>query len=518
MKPQFRRFAPVGLYLAGIAALVAISLYIIQREWNLYLQISLGAILVGLALFALLDPAQVRQVLTGRQARYGSNVLVMTIAFIGILVVINYVGSKNSIRKDLTEDKSNTLAPESLNTLEKLPQAVQAQAFFTARNTSSDTAKKLLEQFKFEGKGKFDYKFIDPEADPVAAQQAKITRDGMVVIKMGDRQEPVEFVTEKDMTSALVRLISNETRAVYFLTGHGEHDPESTGNDAYSNAKLVLESKNYKVAKLNLLSTNKVPDDARVIVIAGPMQPVSSGEVTLLKTFVDKGGALIVMEEPLPVTQFGDQPDPLSDYLANDWGIGLGKDMVVDTALQQLSIAVANQYANHAITQKMQGLAALFPSARSVSITGKKDGIDQTQLVLTSAQAWGETDLQGLENNGQISVQPDQGKDLIGPVPLVVVAEHTGGNNRVVVFGDSDFAADTYFSQFGNGDLFINSVDWASGQENLINLTPKDTVQRVLVAPTRYTMGLMLFGFVFFVPGAVLISGIVVWIQRRKRG
>ena len=95
----------------------------------------------------------------------------------------------------------------------------------------------------------------------------------------------------------------------------------------------------------------------------------------------------------------------LSDYLANDWGIGLGKDMVVDTALQQLSIAVANQYANHAITQKMQGLAALFPSARSVSITGKKDGINQTQLVLTSAQAWGETDLQGLENNGQISVR-----------------------------------------------------------------------------------------------------------------
>ena len=34
-----KRLAPLGLYLAGIAALAAAVLYIIQREWNLYLQI-----------------------------------------------------------------------------------------------------------------------------------------------------------------------------------------------------------------------------------------------------------------------------------------------------------------------------------------------------------------------------------------------------------------------------------------------------------------------------------------------
>jgi hypothetical protein len=133
-----------------------------------------------------------------------------------------------------------------LDTLNKLPQPVEALAFYSQRVANqSDSAKKLLEQYKFEGKGKFSYRIIDPEADPLAARNAKITRDGMVVVKMGDRQEPVEFVDEKDMTSALVRLIGNETRAVYFLTGHGERDPEGTGNDAYSSAKQVLESKNY---------------------------------------------------------------------------------------------------------------------------------------------------------------------------------------------------------------------------------------------------------------------------------
>jgi hypothetical protein len=50
MKSNLRRFAPIGLYLALLAALAAVSLYIIQREWNLYLQISLGLVLVGLAI------------------------------------------------------------------------------------------------------------------------------------------------------------------------------------------------------------------------------------------------------------------------------------------------------------------------------------------------------------------------------------------------------------------------------------------------------------------------------------
>jgi multisubunit Na+/H+ antiporter MnhC subunit len=69
MKPQWRRFAPIGLYLALIAALISIGLYVVQRQMTLALQISLGLIVIGLALYALLDPDKVRQLLTGRQAR-----------------------------------------------------------------------------------------------------------------------------------------------------------------------------------------------------------------------------------------------------------------------------------------------------------------------------------------------------------------------------------------------------------------------------------------------------------------
>lgn len=517
MTDQRRRFAPAGLYLALLGGIAALTLYIIQREWNLYLQISLGLIVVGLAVYAVLNPAQIHQFLVGRQARYGSNALIMTVAFLGILAVVNYVGYENPQRWDLTEDKQNTLAAETLDTLKKLPQSVEALAFYTNR-IPSDSAKNLLDQYKFEGKGKFNYRFVDPEADPIAAQNAKITRDGSIVLKMGDRQELVEFATEKEITSALVRLISGETRAVYFLTGHGERSLEAGASDGFSSAKSVLESKNYKVETLNLLSVHEIPQDANVVVIAGPRQPVSADEVALLKVFLENGGSLVVLEDPTPTTDFGDQPDPLADYLKQSWGVTLGNDIVVDLTSQQPFVAVANQYANHLITEKLQGLVTFFPTARSVQAAGDFPGVTRSELVLTADQAWAETDLAGLQNQQDMKLSPDEGKDLIGRVPLAVSAQVEGKPQRVVVFGDSDFATDANFARYGNGDLLVNAIDWAVGQENLINLTPKDTIQRVLVPPQRYTMGMILFGSVFLLPGIVLVSGIVVWMQRRKRG
>ena len=54
-------------------------------EVNRYLLISAGLIILGLAAYAIMEPDRVRRFFTGRQARYGSNALIMTIAFLGSL-------------------------------------------------------------------------------------------------------------------------------------------------------------------------------------------------------------------------------------------------------------------------------------------------------------------------------------------------------------------------------------------------------------------------------------------------
>jgi ABC-type uncharacterized transport system involved in gliding motility auxiliary subunit len=526
MNSYWRRFAPIGLYLAGLAVLVSLGLYFVQRSFSLPLQISLGMIVAGLALFAFLDPNWVRRALTGRQARHGSNALVLSVAFVGILTVINVWIYQNPKRWDLTEDQQNTLAPETLDTLASLPEPVTATAFFSSQ-TSSQAVQDLLDNYKFYSNGKFDYTFIDPIADPVAAEAAKITRDSTIVLKMGTDQEQVTALSEQEITAGLVRLISGENKVVYFLTGHGEYSPDESGEQGYSQIKRILESKNYIVQSLNLLAKGSIPADARLIVIAGAMSPLAESEVNLLADYLAGGGALIDLEEPVLFREMGDQPDPFAAYLQTTWGFSLAADVVVDlvspATLGQDSYLFAPlgaAYQAHEITQEIQNYITVFPTTRSVQVTKGETGTPVVLVSTADQNSWAETDLEGLKAGGQPGF--DDGADRMGPVPLMAAAEHQVTQSRVAVFGDADFAANAYLTEFyfsANGNLFVNTVDWAVGQEDLINLTPQNAVQRMIQLPSQpYMMNLIQFGVVFFLPGIALVTGIAAWIRRKRRG
>lgn len=512
MKNTWKRYAPIGLYVALAAALVSFGLYVVQREFNLYLQISLSLIVVGLAAFVLLDPDRVRKALTGRQARYGSNVLVLTLAFIGILVVVNVFVAENSKRWDLTEGQQNTLAEETLDTIDALPEPVTATAFFSPQ-TPSASAERLLENYKFYSEGKFDYEFVDPLSNPGAAQEANITKDGTIVFRMGDQQELATIQSEREYTGALVRLMNTEQQVVYFLTGHGEFSPDDQGDQSYAHVRTTLESKNYTVETLNLLSSNQIPEDASVVVVAGPTQPLSESEITLLDSFVSEGGALIVLAEPLPLTEMAAADETLAAYLAESWDVTLGEDIIVDQTSQQPFVVYAAQYGDHLITSKMQNVGTAYPTARSVQVA--EDSGMVTPLILTANQTWAETDLGALTGGGEIGLDE---QDTAGPLVIAAVAESAEGEGRLVVFGDSEFAANAYFTSLGNGDMFVNAVDWAVGQEELINLTPRERTQRFMPPPQPYVMNLILLLVVFVIPGGVLTSGIVVWVRKRRRG
>lgn len=514
VKQNLKRFAPIGLYISGLAVIVSIGLYIVFHNFSLPIQISLGMIVVGLALFILFNPEGTLHALTGRQARYGSNALLMTLAVIGIVIVVNYLVSSHSKQWDLTEDKTNTLTDESVQTLKSLKSPVQAEAFYTARSSSA-SAKTLLQNFKDMSGGKFDYKFIDPEANPIQAQQDKVTRDATIVLKMDNRQEQVSFAGEQDMTTALIRLANPGKRAVYFLTGNGEYAIDTTTDNNYSQVVTSLTAKNYTVNSLNLLATPKIPDDALTIIVGGPTKPLSQQEVDLIKAYQEKGGSLIYMAEPRPVTQFGNQPDLMSAYLKQTWGIELDEDMVIDPSSQQALVAVSQRFANHPITQKMYSLALVLPAARSVRAGTAPTGVELTQIAFSSDQAWGETDYQSIQ---QQKVQPDQGKDVIGPLSLAVAGQNSTNKARVLVIGNATFASTQYFNNYGNSDFLINGIDWAAQQENLISLTPRQPIQRILVPPQQYSMGLILLGSVFLLPGLVVVTGVTVWLQRRRRG
>ncbi len=149
MDPEFRKYAPYALLLSGIAIIFSGAYYFVVRKFDIPLQLGLAFIVIGIALFAVLDPEKVRSFFTGRQLKYGSNFVIFSIAVLGILVVTNFLVNKYSSKWDLTEDQDNTLAPETVAALKSLPEKVNALAFFSPQYPI-DQADSLLSEFKIE--------------------------------------------------------------------------------------------------------------------------------------------------------------------------------------------------------------------------------------------------------------------------------------------------------------------------------------------------------------------------------
>ncbi len=528
-KSSAARYAFIGLIVAAVGCLatgllalvqgtVALKLYTPPQPGLItqWIAVSAAVLVLGLAVYGILNPDGVRRFFTGRQARYGSNALIMAVAFVGILFVINLLVYQNPWSHDFTEDKQHTLAPETIQTLATLPNKVEAIAFFSTQ-TPTDTAKQLLNDFKSNSKGKFDYRFVDPNADPVLANQYGITGDGKIVLTMGKTSETASFADETELTQAMIRLISPEAHTVYFLTGHGEPDINGSDSTALSRARQTLEGKNYTVKSLNLAATNKIPDDAKALIEAGPSNPMLDQEVALIKAYLSKGGSLMLLEDPTPFTKFGTKPDPLADYIKSDWDITLDKDVVIDLTSQQPLNAISASYSSAiAITQHTTSVT-IMPQARSLTIAKTPpQGVTVTGLITTSDQSWGETDLASLQSQQQIAFDP--ATDVRGPLTLAASAENSTTHGRLVVFGNSVFATDNGFDAYANGDIFINSVDWAAQQGNLINLTPHPAITRVFNAPTQLQFIMILLGSVIVIPGLIVAAGISNWLARRRRG
>jgi ABC-type uncharacterized transport system involved in gliding motility auxiliary subunit len=168
-------------------------------------------------------------------------------------------------------------------------------------------------------------------------------------------------------------------------------------------------------------------------------------------------------------------------------------------------------YGDSPITKNLKGGMTFFPLARTESIADKsKTDVQDVELLKTSQQSFTIPNLQ------QKEVKFDPKTDPAGPLTLGVAGDkkQDGKDARLVVVGDSDFAANQWASLQHNGDFFFNTIDWLAQDENLISIRPKEATDRHLTLTESQTAGLRWVDLIF-VPGLVIFSGIYIWWKRR---
>ncbi|MGH7323660.1 MAG: GldG family protein [Candidatus Rokuibacteriota bacterium] len=496
----------------GIVLLVgAVLLPFARPEWT---RVRWGLVIAGVVLvvLSLLVHLKMGGLLSGRTARYGINTAVAVVLLLGIIGFVEAVSYRHNARLDLTENKRFSLAPQTIELLRALKTDVSAVAFFRSDQPGKRLAEELLKQFARHANGRFTWRVVDPDREPALARRYAVESYGTVVLETKERSEKVLDAEEEKLTNALVKLTREGKRVVYVVQGHGEHELGNTDRPGFSEAKTALERANYEVKPLALARQEKMPDDAAVVIIAGPRTELLAPELDTLDKYLGRNGKLLVMVNPAILG--GVQAEGLKGLLGR-YGFELGDNLVIEAnPIGRLfgigpEVPIVQQYDAHPITRDLTGISTLFPLTRTVAATKTPPtGVNVQPLARTSPESWGETDRASLQA-GQVKADPPDPKG-----PLTVAAVATKDKARIVVWGTSSLAANQFLNLQGNRDFFLNTVSWLAEQEDLISIRPKDARQTPVFLTSQQAQLVFLIPVVV-VPGLVLVGGIVTLVRRR---
>jgi ABC-type uncharacterized transport system involved in gliding motility auxiliary subunit len=520
----------------GVALVfAAVAIRFLKPEWQQYYFPLAISGLVCTLLYILSQWREIARSFSGREARYGSLAVASAVVVLGILVALNYLASRHNKRWDLTAAKQFTLSDQTRKILQELKQPVSIKVF--AQPDEFERFRDRLNEYEYASKN-VSVEYVDAVKYPSRANQYQVQALGTVVLEYDGRTERVTSDGEQELTNGLIKVIQGRTHKVYFVQGHGEKSNTGSERDGYSAIASALTSENYTVDPLVLAQQKDVPADASVLIVAGPKTDFFPAEMDMLKRYLARGGKVFFLLDPPDKPVAGADGDlPVVTALLKDWSIELGQNIVVDVSgMGQLlgtgpEVPVAAKYPQHAITDRFNLITA-YRLARSVApVQGGTSGKFAQTIVETSGASWAESDVKGLMSSGQVSRDLEKG-DKAGPVSLATAVSSPASDapppadgakpeenpnkpeTRIVVFGDSDFASNSFLNIPGNRDLFVNTVNWLSQQENLIAIRPKDPEDRRITL-TAQGQQMVFWLTLFVIPGLLLLGGVQTWWRRR---
>ncbi|SOD40789.1 GldG family protein [Nitrosovibrio sp. Nv4] len=433
---------------------------------------------------------------------------VFVIMLIFLVGLPGYLAWETRTQWDVSQNERNSLSQESVEVLEKIDGPLVATVYASQDAQLGNIPKKIRDFLSPYQRIKpdFDVTFVDPAEQPKLAQEAGVQTNGEMVVELNGRREHLISFNEHALINLLMRLARSGDKLVMALSGHGERKLDGAASADLGEFGKQLTAKGFRIQALNFAIAADVPPDTSVLIISSPQVDLPEGVVEKLLAYIESGGNLLWLldQEPLHGLQ------PLAEKLE----LTLTPGVVIDPQAQQLkapiTFSVGANYGQHPITNNFDYIT-VFPFARQITINDNEEW-RSVSLVEAAQTGWVET---GKLDAGIVF---DTMYDVSGPVSIAAALSRSlhEREQRIAVIGSGYFLANTYLGHGKNLDFGINLVNWLAGDEDLIAIQPRATVDSSL-SLDESTLTIMAWCFLIVMPLIFLTSGMIIWRRRRRR-
>ena len=530
--------------------------------------------------------------MASKKLKYGSNSLVAIVIVVGILVLSNYLSNVFFFRIDLTEGREFTVSQSTKEVLRNLDDLISIKVYFSeklpARLLSLERqVKDMLDDFESLADGKLSIEFIDPASDPSIEASMRILgipqiqlnisrRDKLEVINsflgigifFADKKEVIPFVQntsnlEYDLTSAIIKVTSDQIKTLGLFTGSGRED---VADDYRFIQQLLTET--YRVFKIDFSRGGSVPDGVETLIIIKPRN-LKEREKYEIDQFLMRGGKIVFLIDRVDLYQGVIEPIRVNSNLEDmleSYGVKLKQDLVVDEihsnatfGNERVSFSLPyplwprvtdeNFDRDNPAVSMLKSL--VLPWASSLEIVDVGEDVQAVQLATTSPAAWTQVGAYDLNPNQEFVNPSGAGKVLPLAVALtgefnsfyagkeIPPLEEEGSESQqgaaatsaqeeretiersplsqIVVVGDADFASDNFLKQFvSNGYFFQNIIDWLTVGDSLIGIRSRAVSERPLLRLSDAAKAYIRIANIAAVPVLVVLFGLVRYYLKRR--
>ena len=468
--------------------------------------------------------------------RHGSYSIGVMAIVIAIVVVLNLVIQElpSSFREiDLSSEKLYTIGDQTKELLDDLDKDVDLY-YIAQDGTESTDIQRLLERYK-ERSEHIKVEQKDPAVYPTFTQQytSDSVSNNSIIVVCGDKsrvvnysdmyetsinyqtytQETTAFDGEGQLTSAINYVISDNMPVLYTLEGHNEASMGTAMTETIQKANIEIQS-------LNLLTQDRVPEDASCLFIFAPSTDLSEEEANKIIEYLENGGKALI------ISNYTDEEMPNFESVLENYGVRPVDGIVMegDTAhyISQNPYYLLPNIESNDVTSNLssQSRYVLMPLAQGIeTLDNIRDSLDIQSILTTSDSAYSKTDLENMQT------MEKEDSDIDGPFDLgVSITEDVGDDaqTQIVYYASSSIFDDTIDSYVSgtNYELLSSSLSWLCQSEadntNTISI-PSKSLDTSMLTISAADVNFWSIFVTAVIPVCILLIGFGIWMKRRKQ-